>query len=324
VQFRDWRSGYLIAFRPLGAVSESRYGAPYLHVHRGDLHGVLLEAARARGVHLELGARCVSVEQDDRAVTVRLARGDQLTVEALVGADGIRSTVRASLFGADAPRFTGHVAWRGLVPGERLPRDLVPRTATAWLGPKRHFVHYWVSGGTFVNLVGVVESPWSEESWTILGDPADLAQEFAGWHASLRTLIGAAEHVFRWALYDREPLPVWSRGRVTLLGDAAHPMLPFMAQGAASAIEDAWILSRVLQDGEDDPVAALGEYERFRRPRTARLQLASRSQGESFHESSRLRRWRRNFVLGFGCRFLPDLAMQQLDWVHGYETVRGF
>jgi salicylate hydroxylase len=324
VQFRDWRTGYLIAFRPLGAVSEARYGAPYLHVHRGDLQSILLATAEARGVALYLGARCVGCEELPERIVARFERHPLFTADVLVGCDGIRSIVRAALLGADSPRFTGHVAWRGLVPKEQLPQGLVPRTATVWLGPRRHFVHYWVAGGAFVNLVGVVESPWNEESWTIAGDPAELAREFAGWHTDIGTLIGAADHVFKWALYDRDPLPVWSRGRVTLLGDAAHPMLPFMAQGAASAIEDGWILSRLLQEEEEDPAGALVEYERYRKPRTARLQLASRAQGERFHESRRLHRWRRNLVLGFGCRVLPDLAMQQLDWVHGYEAVRGF
>jgi salicylate hydroxylase len=325
VHFRDWATGYLIAHRPLGAVSEARYGAPYLHVHRGDLQAVLQDAARAGGIPLRLGAAFHSLDATASGVSARFADGSTFTGDVLIGCDGIRSAVRTALFGAEQPRFTGNVAWRGLVPAERLPAGLVARAATAWLGPRRHFVHYYVGAGRYLNLVGVVESSaWTEESWTTPGTKADLARDFAGWHTTLHTLIDAADHLFKWALYDREPLPAWTQGRVTLLGDAAHPMLPFLAQGAASAMEDGWILSRLLREDDEDPAAALAEYERFRRPRTARLQGAARTQGALFHEPSRWGRVRRNLTLGLGSRLAPELAMQQFDWIHGYETVRGF
>jgi len=324
VQFRDWRSGYLIAYHPLGATSESRYGAPYVHVHRGDLQAVLRDAVSRAGIPILLGHRFVGLHQD-ATVTAQFDGGVEHACDVLIGADGIRSTVRTSLFGAESPRFTGNVAWRGLVPAASIRESDYPRTASVWLGPRRHFVHYWVAAGEFVNFVGVVECPsWQEESWTTPGDPAALRADFADWHPSLHTLIDAAAGCFKWALYDRDPLPAWSRGRATLLGDACHPMLPFLAQGAASAIEDAWILSRLLADADDAPQEALADYERYRRPRTARLQLAARAQAHLFHEPSRIGRWRRNFTLGFGCRFLPELAMQRFDWIHGYEAVRGF
>jgi salicylate hydroxylase len=325
VHFRDWRTAFLVAHIPLGATSEARYGAPYLHVHRGDLHAVLTDAARARGIPIRLGAPFASLETDERGVAARFGDGAAFAGDVLIGADGIRSAVRTALFGPEAPRFTGNVAWRGLVPTDRLPRDLIARAATAWLGPRRHFVHYYVSSGAFVNLVGVVESSaWTEESWTTPGSSAELAADFAGWHATLHTLIGAADHVFKWALYDRDPLSTWTRGRVTLLGDAAHPMLPFLAQGAASAIEDGWILSRLLLEDDEDPGAALAAYERFRKPRTARMQHGARAQGVMFHEPSPVGRLKRNLRLGLGSRMAPELAMRQLDWIHGYETVRGF
>jgi salicylate hydroxylase len=324
VQFRDWRSAALIAHLPLGATSESRYGAPYLHVHRGDLQAALGNAVARAGIPIRLGHRLDGLLQAT-GTTAHFDNDARHDCDVLIGADGIRSGVRTALFGAESPRFTGHVAWRGLVPATAIRAADFPRTASVWLGPRRHFVHYWVSGGAFVNFVGVVESDgWREESWTAPGDPEALRADFADWHPIVHTLIDAAKECFKWALYDRDPLPTWSRGRVTLLGDACHPMLPFLAQGAASAIEDAWVLSRLLADAEEDPEAALADYERLRRPRTTRLQLAARAQGRLFHEASPFRRWRRNLTLGIGSRFLPELALQRLDWIHGYEPVRDF
>jgi salicylate hydroxylase len=194
-----------------------------------------------------------------------------------------------------------------------------------WLGPARHFVHYYVRGGELVNFVGVVETDrWTGESWRQGGDSQELADDFAGWHPTVRTLIDAADETFKWALYDRDPLPAWTRGSITLLGDACHPMLPYLAQGAAMAIEDAWVLSRMLERWEDQPSQGLAEYERYRRPRTARVQQRSRAQGEEFHLRERWPVLQRNFKLALGSRYLPEIAMGRFDWLHGYDCVRGF
>jgi salicylate hydroxylase len=324
VHFRTWRTGYLVATRPLGEFSEARYGAPYFHVHRGDLHALLLETARHRGIGLQAGRPCRGAGEDSAGPWLEL--DDSLVRhDVVIGADGIHSAVRASLFQAADPRFTGHVAWRGMVPTRNLPKQLVPPTATVWLGPARHFVHYYVRGGELVNFVGVVESTaWTDESWRQPGDGRELAGEFAGWHPLVRTLIAAAEDVFKWALHDRDPLPAWTRGGITLLGDACHPMLPYLAQGAAMAIEDAWVLSRMLERWEDQPAQGLAEYETYRRPRTAKVQLRSRAQGVEFHLRERWPILRRNAKLALGSRYLPEIAMGQFDWLHGYDCVRGF
>jgi salicylate hydroxylase len=176
-----------------------------------------------------------------------------------------------------------------------------------------------------VNFVGVVETDtWTGESWRQTGDPAELAADFAGWHPMIHKLIDATDEAFKWALFDRDPLPTWSRGAVTLLGDACHPMRPYLAQGAAMAIEDAWVLSRMLERWEDEPATGIAEYERYRRPRTARVQLRSRDQGKEFHLSARRDVLRRNSKLALASRYLPEIAMRQFDWLHGYDCVRGF
>ncbi|MEQ8483077.1 MAG: FAD-dependent monooxygenase [Pseudomonadales bacterium] len=324
VHLRTWRTGYLVAMRPLGAFSESRYGAPYLHLHRADLHQVLLDAAAARGVRIVSGRRCDGAGQDGAGAWVELG-GERQRHAVVIGCDGIHSVVRSSLFDDAAPRYSGHVAWRGMVPTDRLPPRLIPDTATVWMGPGRHFVHYYVRRGELVNFVGVVASPRrSEESWRHVGDPAQLADDFAGWHPMVRTLIEAADDAWLWDLYDHAPMPAWTRGAITLLGDACHPMLPYLAQGAAMAIEDAWVLAVMLERWEDDPARALPEYERYRRPRTARVQARSAEQGELFHLPDGAGALRRNLKLALGSRYLPEIAMRQFDWLHGFDCIRGF
>jgi salicylate hydroxylase len=324
VQFRNWKSGTLIAAVPLGSTSESRHGAPYLHVHRGDLQTVLLDAVTARGIPMTFGRRCTGIDPCDDHVDVLFGDAALQRCDVLIGCDGIHSQIRTALFGAQAPRFTGYVAWRGLVPAARLPAGLIAPAATAWLGPRRHLVNYFVRRGELVNFVGVIETDgWQHESWTAAGDPDELRRDFAAWHPHVQELIAHADDCFKWALFDREPLPNWSVGRVTLLGDACHPMLPFLAQGGAAAIEDAWVLARRLEGADDEP-AALVEYQRHRQPRTGRLQYEARRQGDMFHVQAPWDRFKRNLRLGVGSRLLPELALQQLDWIHGYDAVRDF
>ncbi|MCZ6643127.1 MAG: FAD-dependent monooxygenase, partial [Gammaproteobacteria bacterium] len=274
------------------------------------------------------GKICSSLDTLESTTQINFADGSQVAHDVVIGCDGIHSAVRKSLFGADEPRFTGHMAWRGMVTASRLPKSLLGSNVTAWMGPEKHFVHYPVRGGELINFVGVVERAPSddvrEESWRTEGDKAEIVEDFGDWHPDIVALINAADRCFKWALYDRDPLPNWSAGRVTLLGDACHPMLPYMAQGAAMAIEDAWVLSRMLENWEDETAEGFLEYERYRRPRTNKVVLGSRAQGQQFHLSDRWMVLMRNVRLGLGSRFLPDVAMQQLDWLHGYDCVKGF
>ena len=256
---------------PLGDEVESRFGTPYLHVHRGDLHSVLLNAVG----HVHLEHRVVGVEEHGAEVTVRFDGGESVTADLVVGADGVHSAVRELLYGATPARFSGLVAYRGIVPAQRVAD--VPLISAKWWGEDRHLVHYWVSGGRELNFVAPVPADaWSEESWTARGDVGDLLDALSGFAALPTRVAGAAESLMRSALYDRDPLPRWGEGRVTLLGDACHPMLPFMAQGAAMAIEDAVVLARCLTSGDDVP-AALSRYATARRDRTDAVQGGSRA-----------------------------------------------
>lgn len=309
-EIRSAATGRLLLRQPFGAAARDRWGSPYLHVHRADLQALLAEAVAARPrTSLRLGAEVETVEADRPALG--LAGGERVEADAVVGCDGLRSAVRAALWGKGHPRFTGMTAWRGTVEAARLPAGLIAPVAAIWTGPGRHFVHYYVRGGALVNFVGVDEqADWTSESWTERGDKAELARGYAGWPEPVQALIEAAPEVWRWALFDRPPLPNWSKGGATLLGDAAHPMLPSFAQGAAMAIEDAADLGRRLAPGAA-VVEALAAYEAERRERTARVQALSRRNAHLFHRPEPVRR-----VL-FGLASVMGSA-RQFDWLYEY------
>jgi salicylate hydroxylase len=294
-RFRNWRTGKVITESVLGDRLLEQYGMPYYHIHRGDLLRVLVDAAqRNPGITLHADARVEQMTQDGRGVSFT-AGGSVHEGDLAVGADGIHSVIRSALWGEELPRFTGNVAWRALVPVERLPEGLVPPMATVWWGPHKHFVHYYVRGGALLNCVCVVEKKgWEVESWTERGDYQELKSDFAGWHEDVQLLIDNADRdsLFKWALYDRAPMSRWGQGRVTLLGDACHPTLPFMAQGAAMAIEDAAVLAGVLATEHEIP-AGLARYEDLRRARTAGIQNGSRRNATVFHLTG-VRAWLRN------------------------------
>lgn len=315
-EFRNWKDGRLISSSPLGQAVVDTYGEPYYHIHRADLLGVLAEAASAEPlIELHAGMRVDAFRQDAHGVTVSTAQGEQQG-GLLVGADGIHSQVRAGLFGEESPQFTGNVAWRALVPVQRLPEGLIRPVSGVWWGPHKHFVHYYVRRGELVNCVCVVEKAgWEVESWNERGDQAELARDFSGWHETVQTLIENIDPAtcFKTALYDRPPMAAWSTGRVTLLGDACHPTLPFMAQGAAMAIEDSAVLARCVALGDDVP-ASLKRYESLRLTRTADIQNSSRQNASVFHMSG-LKAWARNRVATYAGR-------ARFKWLYSYNALK--
>jgi len=307
-QFRSWRTGKVISEVELGDTVLERYGAPYYHIHRGDLLRVLVEAAdREAGIRLYSDSAASGFTQDDAGVRLQ-ANGSEHEGDVLVGADGIHSVVRSAIWGKESPTFTGNVAWRALVPVDRIPEGLLQPVTTAWWGPHRHFVHYYLRRGELVNCVCVVEKRgWEVESWSEQGDYEELKSDFAGWHEQIQLLIDNVDcdSLFKWALYDRPPMRSWGRGRATLLGDACHPTLPFMAQGAAMAIEDSAVLATCL-DKDDDIPASLKRYEDLRRDRTARIQNGSRRNATVFHLTG-VRAWLRDRAAGAGERTMDRL-----------------
>ena len=273
---REWDSAELKYELPLGEAFEHRYGAPYLLLHRGDLHAILASAVPAEIIHL--GRRLEGLEEHACGVRLRFADGSEAEADAVIGADGVHSTVRETLFGPDAPRFTGRVAWRTTFPAALLEGEPI-EDCTKWWGPDRHIVMYYVTArrDEIYFVTSQPEPEWQEESWSAKGDMAQLREAFAGFHPRVRAVLDACPEAHKWALRERDPLPAWCDGRVALLGDACHPMMPYMAQGAANALEDAAVLSRCLEGVEPEGVArALRRYEQTRLPRTSRIQLTSR------------------------------------------------
>lgn len=273
---QHWQTGEVLRESFRGADFAARHGgAGYYHIHRADLHAMLVGALPPGVLHLNKGLVDVTP-----GGAMHFADGSSATADVVVGADGLKSAVRAALFGADRPLFTGQVAWRGIVPLEALPADVQALPPGIHVGPKRLFMRYPVRGGALINYAAFVElNDWQDEGWTIPSTIAELLGHFEGWDVAVRAIIEATPEgsLFKWALHAREPLDGWIKGRVTLLGDAAHAMLPFMGQGAGTAIEDAAVLARCLVAFPADE--ALARYETVRRERTTMVQTQSRLLG---------------------------------------------
>jgi salicylate hydroxylase len=257
------------------------------------------------------------LEQRRESVTARFENGAAADADVLVGADGIHSRVRGLMFGPEKPRFTGCVAWRGLVPAERIAHLNIEIVSHNWMGPGGHVVHYWVSSGRMMNVVCVVErGDWTRESWTDKGAVEDVLARYEGWHPTVRGLIGAFPETFIWALHDRAELPHWSEGRVTLLGDACHPMLPMMAQGAAQAIEDGAALAALLKTEPGDIAGTLVRYEALRKPRATRLQQASAANRTRFHlPDGEAQRARDEALAASG-----DRSIANIGWLYAHDA----
>jgi salicylate hydroxylase len=313
---RRWDDGRTLLRTPLAEPIEAEFGFPHYQMHRADLLSALAGAFPAERVHL--GHQLTGLTETGDGVRARFADGTHTDADVLVGADGIHSVVRRELFGPQQPRFTGCAAYRGLVPAERLRRLRLEVTAQVWMGPGQHLVHYFVRGGELLNVVAIVEQDqWTRESWTDRGDVADALAAFAGWHPQVRTILSAMDETFIWALFDRAPLPRWSSGRTTLLGDACHPMLPFMAQGAAQSIEDGATLAACLTQAGPDIPAALLRYERLRIPRTSRMQALSAANKTRFHLPDGPAQQERDARMAGGS---TDWSFAAMAWVYGHDA----
>jgi len=284
-EIRLWNTGQTWKLFDLGAVSVERYGFPYLLLYRPDLLGVLANAVRrekAGAIHLN--SRCAGFTQAGGRVMLKLENGGEASGEALIGADGVHSSIRKALFGDDRPEFTGIVAWRATVPMERLPKHMVRMVSTNWVGCGAHVVHYPVHRGKMMNFMGSVErDDWQVESWTTPGTADECTADYKGWHEDIHRMIENAPSLFKWALLGRTPMDRWTVGHVSLLGDACHPTLPGLASGAAMAIEDGFILARCFEQFGGDVETALTRYENARRDRTRRVVLGSAENAKRFH-----------------------------------------
>ena len=319
-ELRHWRTGETWNWFELGETSARRFGTPHLMLHRGDLQAALLNAVEAlKPDAIALDKTCVALSQTPDVVEVRFQDGTSAAAPFAIGADGIHSTVRALLFGRGKPEFTGCVAWRGLIPMEVLPSHLHRLVGVTWLGPRGFVLHYPVRRGELMNFVSVVErDDWQVESWVVAGTTGELANDFAGWHADVQTLIESIETPYKWALMVRGPMETWSRGRITLLGDACHPTLPFLGQGAVMAIEDAYIVAACVGTYFHDPAKAFARYEEIRRERTANVvRRAQETRAMAFEP----RLADENAVADVVAKdWLNVRLRERLDWLYNYDA----
>jgi len=320
-EVRLWSTGQTWKLFDLGADCIARFGAPYWMVHRGDLHDVLLDAVRSLkpdAVHLDAPAR--GFIQDGSTATLQFEGGrPDVTGCAIIGADGVHSKLRQAAGIVDKTFFTGIMAWRGLMPTERLPEDLRRPVGANWVGPGGHVITYPLRGGQIYNFVGIVEGrDWQLESWTERGSVAECHADFANWHPAVQQFIDALEVPYKWGLVGREPLSTWAFGRMCLMGDACHPTLPFLAQGANMAIEDGLVLARCIAADTADIAAAFRRFERLRAERTAAIVRGSTETAKRFH----------NPILADHDRAVdyvtrewdPERIKTRYDWLYEYDA----
>ena len=298
-QFLNYKTEKIISKRELGLKIQDDFGFPNFDVHRADLQKVLLNKVEEKGIKIYSNMKVIDVGNEENKAYIKINE-EKIKADIVIGADGIHSVVREKLFEKKESSFTGNVAWRMLIPVHSLPRDLILPDTTVWLGPKKHFVSYHVSGGKNLNCVCLVEQDgWTNESWSERGNIEDLREVYNGWNQTIETLLKIANPntLYRWALHDRPPMKQWSKGRIILLGDAAHPMLPFLAQGAAMAIEDGAVLADCISSYKDNE-KSLKNFEQIRKPRTSFVQLAARRNAKILHLSG-LAAFFRNILMGY-------------------------
>lgn len=317
-RFVSWDDGRPLLTTPLGDTVEQAFGAPYMHAHRADLLDAFL-AEIGEDDRIRLDARVAGVDEDGESAWAILESGEEVKGDVLIAADGVRSQIRERLFEPESPRFSGCMAWRGLTRREEVAELGYEHNSYIWMGPERSIVVYYVSGGDLINWIGIGPSDGdTRESWTTVGTKEAALEEYAGWHPMARGLIERSAPPIKWALFDRKPLASWVKGRIALIGDAAHGMLPYHAQGAAQSIEDAWVLARRLALVNVDD--ALESYAAIRQERTAQVQGASRAAQDLFHMSDpeELERRNRRFAsmqAGIGDGFPPGQ-----EWLFAYDV----
>lgn len=319
-EFRMWSSGKTWPLFDLGDGAVEKYGYPYLTVYRPDLLKALEDGVRALDPEaIRLSARVVGVEQDESSASLLLADGTRATGDVVIGADGWRSVVRTALWGEHSPEFSGMVAWRGLIPWDDLPEHMQQWVGSTWIGPGGHAVSYPLHGGKIMNFVATMEDrTWTAQGGSEPGTAEECHSDFAGWHEDVHTLISLAPSLSKWALVRWDPIDRWTDGRITLMGDAAHATLPFLAQGAVHSIEDGVVLARALTEF-DDPVEALKHYEEARIERTTKMVRGATANTGRFHSPELATEEGADAYMAR--EFSEAPIADRYDWLYAYDAV---
>lgn len=323
-EFRLWNTGRPWPMFSLGKTVVANYGYPYLTVYRPDLHGALADRVRAlKPDAIHLGSPVAGLRQDAEGVELQLKDGRSIRGDALIGADGVRSVVRNTLWGPTNPEFSGMVAWRGLIPMEALPEHMQTPVGSTWIGPGGHVVTYPLHKSKIMNFVATIEDKtWDHPGSSAPGTTEECLQDFAGWHEDVLTMIRLSPSLLKWALARRDPIPQWTQGRVSLLGDAAHATLPFLAQGAVHSIEDGMVLARCLEGvASSDAPAALQRYEAARIERTSRMVRGATANTERFHSKQLATEDSAEQYLQTEWSESP--IFERYDWLYRYDAVNG-
>jgi salicylate hydroxylase len=316
---RDGFSGRALFSLPIAERAQARFGAGYFTIHRADMITLLREALIERCPYaLNLNRTFVRVSQSTNEAVAHFKDGTRVSADLIIGADGINSAVRKAITPTDPARFTGQLAWRAIVPCA--PDHPLAKDTNVWTASGKHVVTYGLRRGHVLNIVGVVEDrDWRDESWSHEGRAEDMRADLAGFAPVVSDLLKSVETCFKWALHDRPPLDIWSKGRVTLLGDAVHPMLPFMAQGACMAIEDAYVLARAVSE-HTELKAALTQYQDRRLARTRKVHAVAGRNAHLFHMRNPLARQGFRIATGFADRMLKEALWAQTDWIYAHDV----
>jgi salicylate hydroxylase len=318
-EIRLWNTGDTWKLFDLGVESRTRYGFPYITVHRNDLHQILIKAVEklAPGaVHLD--HKFTEIERNDSKVTIGFDGKPSASFDVVIGADGVHSKSRELLFGSGPATFTGIVAWRGVIPAELLPAELTRPVGFNWIGPGGHVIHYPIRRGELINFTSVIErQDWKVESWSCPGTNQEYHDDYPGWHADVHRYIAAIPQPFKWALIARPPMQEWVKGRMALLGDACHPSLPFLAQGAVMALEDAFLLGRAF-DEFDTVEEALAHYQAARIPRTTAAVQGAFANTERFHNPTLADP--RNAQAYVDEQFAAERVVERYEWLFRYDA----
>jgi len=320
-EIRLWNTGDSWRLFDLGVESEARYGFPYLTIHRNDLHQILVSAVEAAAPgSIRLDHRFIGVEQARGGVTLAFDGKPFAKFDVVIGADGVHSKMREQMFGSGPATFTGIVAWRGVIPADALPERLTRPIGVNWIGPGGHVIHYPIRRGELINFTSVVERrDWTIESWSTPGTNQEYHDDYPGWHADVHDYIAAIPQPFKWALIARPPMREWVMGRVALLGDACHPSLPFLAQGAVMALEDACILARAFEEF-DTIEEALDRYQQARIPRTTRAVQGAFANTERFHNPTLADPKAAQIYVNE--QWAPEKIVDRYEWLFRYDATR--